>query len=64
MKTIMIPSREEKDNYHVMFVQGKRIEIKKDEYVQVPDIYAEIQEECNMLSKKGTKREILELDGR
>ena len=39
-------------------------EIKKNEYVQVPNIYAEIHEDCKKMLEKGTKSEVLVLDGR
>jgi hypothetical protein len=50
------------DKYKVVFVNGKRIQIKKDEEVEVAPIVKEIIKESNALNKKGNKKEKLILD--
>lgn len=44
--TIFIPLKEDcpQDQYETIFVQGKRVQIKKGAYVEVPKIYKDILE--------------------
>jgi hypothetical protein len=50
------------DKYKVVFVNGKRHQIRKDEEVEVFPIVKEIIKESNALHKKGNKKEKLILD--
>lgn len=49
------------DEYKIVFVNGKRIQIKKDEEVEVDPIVKDILRESKKLSEKGNKKETLVL---
>lgn len=50
------------DKYKVVYINGNRIQIKKDEEVEVAPIVKDIIKESNALHKKGNKKEMLILD--
>lgn len=50
------------DKYKVVFINGKRIQIEKDEEVQVTPIVKDILKESREFNRKGNKKEMLKLD--
>ena len=50
------------DKYKIVFVNGKRIQIEKDQEVQVQPIVKDILKESREFNRKGTKSEKLELN--
>lgn len=50
------------DKYKVVFINGKRIQIERDEEVQVNPIVKDILRESREFNRKGNKKEMLKLD--
>lgn len=50
------------DRYKVVFINGKRIQIERDEEVQVAPIVKDILRESREFNRKGNKKEMLKLD--
>lgn len=62
--TLEIPKDEinPQDEYTLVFVNGKRIQIKKDEEVEVSPIVKDILNESKHLARRGNKKIKLALD--
>ena len=61
--TIEIPKDDtNEDDYVVVYVNGKRIQIKKDEEVEVDGIVKDILSESKRLARRGNKKERIILD--
>lgn len=50
------------DRYKVVFINGNRVQIERDQEVQVNPIVKDILKESREFNKKGNKKEMLKLD--